>query len=322
MKRNRNIFFPPVPDPRIHTHLNEDPDKYTCTGNCRRWQPLQEGDDGGSLKQQEFVTPYIGETAKTYLREPTLTLVDPEYDLYEESLLVIERVKETVTDVYKQDAVDVMDDKLDVRRIVQKAMEVQLVEPGLLNFQDYLLYLVGISAVENDGVIQAWHEKRVHDLVRPTTVIKRWDNDVLYTYGGDRKLDVPQYISARDFEAYIRVMPHPEFPSGSSCLCTTYYEFTDKYTTEVYNMTLQDLEWSPKNAARTYVLENMEELRDVCGESRLWGGMHYTASIEAGEQICSGLDDLAFDWVTFLANNATYHSPHYKSDQIGTCVMN
>merc|ERR1719446_131775 len=42
----------------------------------------------------------------------------------------------------------------------------------------------------------------------------------------------PVDIAARDFEAFIRVMPHPEFPSGSSCLCTTYQEFTDMWMTD------------------------------------------------------------------------------------------
>ena len=159
--------------------------------------------------------------------------------------------------------------------------------------------------------------KWAHDLVRPTTAIKHWGNDYLYTYGGDDSLPGPVQIKARDFEAYIRVMPHPEFPSGSSCLCTAYYEFTDIYLSNMYNDTLKDIGWS--ESGRKYTLANLEELRDICGESRLWGGMHYTAAIPAGESICSGLGQLALDYVQRLKNNAAFANAHYSGDKLGRC---
>merc|ERR1719446_728752 len=127
--------YEPVADPRVHTYLSTDSNKYDCTGQCRRWQPLQEGDSAGSLKRQEFTMPHIGRKAKTYLREPTITLEDPEYDLYEESLLVIDRLRETTMDQYKRDAISQFDGKLYVRSIISGAIRDQFVDSRRHSFQ-------------------------------------------------------------------------------------------------------------------------------------------------------------------------------------------
>lgn len=311
--------YNPMPDPRIHTELSDDNTKYECTGLCTTWQPLQEGTDEGSLKNQEFIVPHIGSKAKWYLREPTLTLPDPEYDLYEESLLVIERLRDTTTDVFKGDAVEYMDNKRLVRRIMQSEI-LKYKNDGIYSFEEHLMYLLGLSTAEYDGLLQGWHEKRHHDKVRPTTVIKHWDTDDLYTFGGNVLQGSPVNIKARDFEAFIRVMPHPEFPSGSSCLCTTYYEFTDLYTMHMFNDTLTDVQYT--NRDRTYTIPNLEGVRDICGQSRLWGGIHYTAAIAAGEQICEGLGDLALAYVEELKGGATFQGDNfwYNGDTVGTCM--
>lgn len=314
------VGYEPVPDPRVHTYLSEDTEKYECTGLCRKWQPLQEGDDAGSLKRQEFTMPHIGQKAHTYVRDVEIMLEDPEYDLLEESLLVIERLKEASSDQYKQDAIYRFDNKLTVRSIISEGIRQKFGMTRIHSFQDEILFKVGLSTAEYDGVVQAWAEKAHHDLVRPTTVIKSWGNDDLYTYGGDQSVMGPVDIKARDFEAYIRVMPHSEFPSGSSCLCTTYYEFADTFMMARYNDTLTELGWGV--GENSYVLANMEELRDVCGESRLWGGMHYTAAIDAGSEACSGIGQLAYDYVDTLKNGATFSDgggPWYWGDDLPDC---
>merc|ERR1712113_59862 len=152
--------------------------------------------------------------------------------------------------------------------------------------------------------LQGWAEKKYHDLVRPTTVIKYWGDDVINTYGGDMTLGGPVDIKARDFEAYIRVMPHPEFPSGSSCLCTAYQEFTDAFTTQEFDELLDNWKWT--NRGREYTLPYLTDMVEVCGQSRLWGGMHYTAAIAAGEQVCTGIGALALDMINEIKNGATY----------------
>jgi len=309
--------YAPVPNPRTYPLLSDDTSKYNCTGLCRSWQPLQEGDDVGSLKNQEFVVPHIGEHAHTYLRAPSLTLTDPEYDLYADSLLVIEEVRITSGDDYRKAAVKVFDDKLKVRSIIQGNFRNQID----VSLQDYIIYLYGMSMAEYDGVIQAWHEKVAHDLVRPTTVIKHWDNDMLMTFGGDVDHDGPVDIAARDFEAFIRVMPHPEFPSGSSCLCTAYMEYTDLYTDSNFDTTLKYIDH--KEMDTQFNFTDMTDLRDHCSISRIWGGIHYAAAVPAGEDICTGLGELGFEYVTKMKNGSTFgkSGPLYKDDERPICMM-
>eukprot|EP00535_Pseudo-nitzschia_heimii_P006635 CAMPEP_0197179490 /NCGR_PEP_ID=MMETSP1423-20130617/4414_1 /TAXON_ID=476441 /ORGANISM="Pseudo-nitzschia heimii, Strain UNC1101" /LENGTH=541 /DNA_ID=CAMNT_0042629401 /DNA_START=66 /DNA_END=1691 /DNA_ORIENTATION=- len=309
------VGYAPRPDPRITQPYVNNSTKYECTGDCRRWQPLQEGDAKGNLLQQEFVVPHIGTQANTYLREPRLTLDDPGYDLYEESLLVIEELRVTSRNQKRKDQVELFDNKLMVRRQIQEAILNQFAETREMSFQEYMLWLAGISTAEHDAVVQAWHEKVAHDLVRPTTYIKYWNDDVLFTYGGDRGANSPIHINARDFEAIVRVMPHAEYPSGSSCLCTAYMEYTDEYLTQEFGRSITNF----RDTIFNHLYADMEDLRDVCGASRLWGGMHFVASIEAGEQVCSGLGTLGVEWVGTYRNNATFPNMWYRGDSRPQC---
>jgi len=306
--------YAPQPNPRTYPDLDVDDDKYACTGLCRRWQPLQEGNEVGSLKQQEFVVPHIGQNAVTYLRPVTTTLADPEYDIYEESLLVIEQLRVTAGDDYRKEQVRIMDDKLHVRYIIRVAMREQF---GLeISYQDYLLFILGISVAEYDAVVHAWHEKKVHDYVRPTTFIKNWDADPLFTFGGDVDHPGPVEIAARDFEALIRVMPHPEFPSGSSCLCTAYMEFVDKWTKKnLGGRTLGDF------TAFGTEYANMTELRDICSESRLWGGMHFRAAVPAGIEVCEGLGTLGLEFIDDIKDDSVPFEGefYYRGDDRPQC---
>jgi hypothetical protein len=316
-KYQDTVGYSPVPDPRKFASYRNSTSKYECQGNCRRWQPLQEGNDAGNLIRQESTATHIGKHAHTYLREPTLTLEDPMYDLYEDSLQVIEEVKITSGDDYRKAAVKLMDNKIKVRAMIQNGVIDQFVESREMSFEEYIIFLISISTVEHDGVVQAWHEKMQHDLVRPTTVIKHWNDDLLYTFGGDRDVDGPVEIRARDFEAFIRVMPHAEFPSGSSCLCTGYQEFTDTWLERHYGRSVDGNLTHRSQPSLNF--QNMTEIREICGQSRIWGGMHYPEAVPAGEEICGGLGGLGADWADDLRNGSPFPNAFYRGDPRPVC---
>lgn len=115
-------------------------------------------------------------------------------------------------------------------------------------------------------------------------------------------------VNGSDWQPYIRVMPHSEHPSGSSCICAALFDtarFTigrDEWSTVVKfrkgtsvvepGVTpVTDLTWT----ART-----LSELEDMCGESRLWGGMHFPGAVPAGKQLCAGLGEMAYRRTAFL----------------------
>ena len=48
----------------------------------------------------------------------------------------------------------------------------------------------------------------------------------------------------------------------------------------------------PETGSYTYA--NMQELASKCGESRLWGGMHFSASIPGSYELCDGVGELGY----------------------------
>jgi len=308
--------YRPVDDPRYKDDWVWGIDGSVCDGDCRRWQPLQEEDGYGSLRHQEFVVPHIGTKAKWYLREPTMETDTPMYDYRQESLDVIQRLATAAADPQQMAQIMFFDDKLDVRHLFQRETRLQFADEH--SFQDHLLYIFGLSAAEYDGVIQGWKEKVRHDLVRPTTVIKSWGGERITTYSADAPDPEAVEINARDFEAFLRVMPHGEHPSGSSCLCKTYQEFTDAFTTSRYDDVVRDATETVNGEELLW--ETTLDILDACGQSRLWGGLHYPQAIPDGEAICAGLGTLANDWIEVTKNEANWEEgpfgPYYDSKDV------
>ena len=172
-----------------------------------------------------------------------------------------------------------------------------------------------------EAVIVSWREKRIWDLVRPTTLIKRGvAGDEIITYGGPYQ--GIQTINAKDFESYIRVMPHSEYPSASSCICMANTQFMIKWLNEKYGINdiefsvYNDIDFSAKFIAESSIIEpgvtpkedifltfsSLHEFNDVCGKSRLWGGMHFDASINGAYQLCDGIGLDAYEFMENLLN--------------------
>eukprot|EP00968_Pinguiococcus_pyrenoidosus_P016702 scaffold1620_cov233-Pinguiococcus_pyrenoidosus.AAC.2 len=183
--------------------------------------------------------------------------------------------------------------------------------PGQMSFEVAALYFVGLTAAEHDAVLMAWRSKATWNLVRPTTLIKELGNQLVESYAGpDQGVAV---IKGQDWEPYILVQPHSEFPSGSSCLCTGALGITDNFiswqlgdeTSIPFHMNFpagssaREPGMTPANEINV-VLADYTEVRDVCAQSRLDGGMHFTTSIFASMELCSEVGDFALDYVKSL----------------------
>ena len=152
-----------------------------------------------------------------------------------------------------------------------------------------------------------------YDLIRPTSVIKRWE-------GGERIITTwAKYagtvdFQATDFEAYKRVMPHSEYPSGSSCLFQGSEEFVDGYLSTIglnpatfpvaigpFPVGSSSVEPGMTPAAElTLQYGNMADLNQVGSESRLDGGMHFDAAVPGGQIACSGVAGYVLDGIFAL----------------------
>jgi len=133
-----------------------------------------------------------------------------------------------------------------------------------------------------------------------------------------------QTIRGKEFESYIRVMPHSEYISGSACICQSLKDLTDAWmeltdgqlnregfavqaftsggSVAIPIATDQTGRDAPfvKGSSRsepgvtpssdlTLVAETMTAFRDQCGQSRLDGGMHFTRSVSDAYALCEGI---------------------------------
>lgn len=188
------------------------------------------------------------------------------------------------------------------------------------SFQDLLLRMYAVSLFEYDGVIQVWREKVRHNLVRPTTVIKHWDDDMIYTYGGNISLDEPVAIPARDFESLLSPHePSPEFPSVNSCFCEALREFFDLYTVEMYGEKIENYFFIDTSHGTIYFLEDMTKFRDDCAAAQVFAGVHFTASVTGGIELCSGLGTLAFEYINDVKNGSDFNGGWYVGDDLPEC---
>lgn len=287
----------------------------------RRWQPLLEDNGRGFFFRQEHVAPHIGSKGvpRVLTREEinSRKLKDPKYDLKVEANLVTERLRSL--DEKRKVEIEFFDDKTNI---------VALTLTGLLfryfqtfTFEKAVLVSVVYTASEYDAVILAWKEKVRHDLVRPTTVIQQSDiyetPEMITTWAGPFQ-DI-ESMNSNNFQPYIRVMPHSEFPSGSGCICQASMEatkasmkvlFSDEggeglnfpTTVRAGSSTVEPGVTPAKDLSLSY--KSLEEVRNRCGETRLEGGMHFTAAVEKSYTLCEGFQEPFEQYILSLLNGS------------------
>lgn len=279
---------------------------------CDRWTPLTEDDGRGFFFDQQHVTPHIGTKAKfRFLPESdrqTRVVRKPNYSKsrQKESDEVIRTM--TLLDDYKKVQVEAFDDKFYVNSaiigsVIQKLIRLEYEDPEFgtdhyVTLERVLHLATGITATEYDTIVIAWKEKVATDLIRPTSVIKRRGEELITTWapGGI------QTFPARDFEAYIRVMPHSEYTSGSSCLFTGLSEYFVNYmelmgigpelpvTFPAVPVGGSKVEpGTVPSSPITLTYASLEQMNEASGQSRIDGGMHFVDSVPAGVELCTGI---------------------------------
>lgn len=106
-------------------------DKYVVVGVDKKWQPLFDSDESGFFSAQAHVTPHIGfhGTPKLHASVNDFpTCPDPEYDHYEESLQVIEQLREVSGDTIKKQKIAFYDNKLMVINTVKNEVKRKLAD--------------------------------------------------------------------------------------------------------------------------------------------------------------------------------------------------
>merc|ERR1712238_133250 len=68
-----------------------------------------------------------------------------------------------------------------------------------------------------------------------------------------------------------------------------------------------------------FAIPHLQHLAEECGESRLWGGMHFTASVPAGVELCGGLGTLGVERVEFLRNGSGLEGADVRGAERPVC---
>jgi hypothetical protein len=158
-----------------------------------------------------------------------------------------------------------------------------------------------LSAALYDSTVITWKQKARVDAIRPMSAI-RWlvSNGLLPqnvdAWGGPGR--GTRTIRTNAFQSYLRTMPHTEWPSGTSCICQVFVEWTKLYNngSDVIDLPLT---WYPgcsavepgatPQAQLSYNFTSLATLNAVCSQSRQWAGVHFEASLRDAPSICSGI---------------------------------
>lgn len=93
-------------------------------------------------------------------------------------------------------------------------------------------------------------------------------------------------------------MPHGEFPSGSSCICTAVMKWSaqalgvdyDGNFSISYSHPAKSNKFEPSlpSSDFTKIYRSHKEVADTCANTRLYGGMHFPGATIAGDEMCGG----------------------------------
>ncbi|MFF3249334.1 DUF6851 domain-containing protein [Streptomyces sp. NPDC002870] len=156
-----------------------------------------------------------------------------------------------------------------------------------------------------DPLIAAWDQKVKYDAARPVTVIRHvYGRRKLTAWGGPGKGTVND-MPADQWAAYLNVSDHPEYPSGSTTLCSATSQVSRRY------FGTDTLDWTIKFPAGTSLVEpglapgkdlelhfpTWTDFTRTCGRSRVWGGVHFQKSIDRSIEFGTQFGDMAHEYV-------------------------
>jgi hypothetical protein len=283
-----------------------------------RWQPLVTTTGNGVFKVQQFVTPQTALlTPFSYPRsllttDPALEAPKPNAsdfkkhpDLYKAQADNVLAVSASLTDQQKATA-ELFNNKIASLGAVQFFISGS--RGHTLDQFIQLAFLTNMAAY--DTAIPVWTEKRKWDAVRPTSAIHfLYGNNPVTAWGGPGKGTVTD-LPGNQWRSYLSTADHPEYPSGSASFCAAYAQAARDYLGD------DNLNWSVPVAKGSSVIEpgvtpatdttlqfvTLTQFETDCGQSRLYGGVHFQASIDAGKPIGHDVGERAYQYMVKLLN--------------------
>ncbi len=259
-----------------------------------RWQPAILDTGSGIFRVQQFVTPQLALTTPFSYSDPLEfsapppTASDPnnaaEYRAQADAVL---RASADMTDEQKMTA-EFFDEK--VQSIANAAFftSVQLNH----TMQEFIFYDILWHMALFDTGIAIWAQKRRYDAVRPFSAIRHlYGNSPVTAWGGVGR--GTQSIPATQWQSYLQSADHPEYPSATASFCAAMATLSHLFLgSDQLNWFLPQAQGSSgiepgitPQSNITIGWRTWTEYSDQCGQSRFWSGVHFPASIPAGQAI-------------------------------------
>ncbi len=314
---------------RLHDGMNQLGDYADTTGyqpvnsayelrDPSRWQPGMRRRGSGLYTVQHFVTP------QQSIAEP-FALFDPrEFRVSAPEASNVEHWEE-----YKSQADDVLAvsaNLTDEQKMMAELFDNKIVSLGMsfsqialdrnLTPPEYARGFFLTAAAIHDASVVIWQEKARYDAVRPFSAIRHIYGDELVRAWAGPGLGARD-IPASHWRSYLPEADHPEYPSGSTCGCYAQAQAMRRVTgSDALNWNITFPAGSsriePGITPKTDIVLNFPTWTDFaqnCGQSRVWGGVHFQAAVDASAAICSEFGDMAYDYYSTIMDGSAELRP-------------
>ena len=298
-----------------------------------RWHPLTKQLREGTWVSQQFTTPQWAVTEPYSDIDPREFRAPPplasDHAFPDEYKAQVDEVMEAVADLTDEQKmlVEYFDNKARETLFFPAVEEL----PNTMDFWqlDFMLHIAQFDA----GIV-AWQEKARYDAVRPVTAVQYlYGDELVRTYGIGS--DTLRLIPANQWYSYAPTGDHPEYPSATSCFCAAQAQAWRNYLggDEIPDVTLPSGEvvdgytgvrpagssihepgiTPAEDVVITY--DTWTEYEQDCADSRVYGGVHFQAAVDASLDLCRDVGDAAWEYFgSLLDGTAQLRSPAEKLD--------
>ncbi|MCC3653755.1 MULTISPECIES: vanadium-dependent haloperoxidase [Streptomyces] len=282
--------------------------------NPSRWQPAIVSTGNGIFFAQSFVTAQLGRAEPYSFADPKDLLVPKPRSsnhrnraAYKRQADEVLRASANLTDEQKLKA-EFFNDKL-----IFASGFMGEVSDDLMEF----IHSATASHIAGfDVMLASWYNKRKYDAPRPFTAIRYlYAGEKLRAWGGPGKGTVDD-MPAEDWQSYLQVSDHPEYPSGSTAFCAAQAEVgklvgggdkTDiRYDVEKGGSYIEPGVTPAKDTSIRWT--DWNEMVDDCAKSRVWGGVHFRAATEASKGLGAKVGESSYRYV----------QSHIEGKQVGS----
>lgn len=276
-----------------------------------RWQPNIVTMGNGLFRVQQFVTPQMRVTLPYSYNNPNVFQAPPPHKSRPTGKKGMEQYRAQADEVLQASAMLTDHQKMTAELFDNKILSLGfsalfMVESRGLTLDEAVHYDFLTNAAAFDTAIAIWNLKYRYDAVRPFTAIRYLYGDRLVTAWGGPGMGTVSDLPASQWQGYLPVADHPEYPSGSAAFCGAHAQASRRYFGS------DDFGWSVPTPVGSSRIEpgitpaadivlgpwpTWSDFEEDCGQSRFWGGVHFQDAITEGRKIGHQVADIAYDFV-------------------------